>query len=62
MKVISCEYDGYCLYQSWATCLLPVGWKCNQEYRQYERIPLDQMMMEDTNVHDVHDMDRERNR
>jgi hypothetical protein len=62
MKVISCEYNRYCLYQSGAICFLPVGWKCNKEYHQYERIPIDQMMTEDTNVHDLHDMDRERNR
>jgi hypothetical protein len=57
MKVISCDYPGYCFYRAGTIRMLPWGWSCIQEYYQYERIPLDQMMMEARNVYDIHDMD-----
>jgi len=58
MNPISCGYSRHCRYRSGDQCTLPGDWDC--EY-QYERIPLDQMMMEDTGVHDIHDMDRDGN-
>ena len=57
MNVISCDYTGRCPYREGTICMLPIDYWCNQEYHQYERIPLDQMMMEDRNVDKLYQLD-----
>jgi hypothetical protein len=55
MNVISCDYTGRCPYREGTICMLPIDYWCNQEYHQYERIPLD--IVGDKNVPILHDMD-----